>query len=139
MRSSPIFSETRFSLSFFLTTPAKKPRTECCCQSVAFMMAAIVVPFGCRSSPSTASCLDAPPVALSVACLDATALGGAAAFPIPGILVGDRLDRRRLAMLLEDFALGCLVAIWLSLGVSDSIMCCHRHKPRIGRGGGGSR
>src|ERR1700692_4836439 len=58
MRSSPTFSDTRFSLSFFLTTLAKKPRTECCCQSVAFMIAAIVVPFGCRNIPSTVSCLD---------------------------------------------------------------------------------
>src|SRR5712672_636638 len=102
MRSSPVFLETRFSLSFFLTTPAKKPRTECCCQSVAFMMAAIVVPFGCRSSPSTASCLDDPPVALSVACLDVTALGATTAFAAAGLLAEDRLDRSRLAMLLED-------------------------------------
>src|ERR1700732_2359451 len=58
MRSSPTLSEMRLSLSFFLTTPAKKPRTECCCQSVAFMIAAIVVPFGCRNIPSTVSCLD---------------------------------------------------------------------------------
>src|SRR6202167_1333004 len=58
MRASPIFSDTRLSLRFFLATPAKKPRTECCCQSVAFMIAAIVVPFGCRNIPSTVSCLD---------------------------------------------------------------------------------
>src|ERR1700733_9408575 len=58
MRSSPIFSDTKLSLSFFLTTPAKKPRTECCCQSVAFMIAAMVVPLGWRSIPSTASCLE---------------------------------------------------------------------------------
>src|ERR1700733_10609167 len=58
MRSSPTFSDTRFSLSFFLTTPAKKPRTECCCQSVVFVIAAIVAPFGCRNIPSTVSCLD---------------------------------------------------------------------------------
>src|SRR6267378_7672141 len=58
MRSSPTLFETKFSLSFFLTMPAKKPRTECCCQSVAFMIAAIVVPFGCLNIPSTVSCLD---------------------------------------------------------------------------------
>src|SRR5947209_17328234 len=58
MRSLPVFSDTRFSLSFFLTTPAKKPRTECCCQSVAFMIAAMVVPFGSRSIASTVSCLE---------------------------------------------------------------------------------
>src|SRR5580658_2457453 len=58
MRSSPVFSDSRLSLSFFLTTPAKKPRTECCCQSVAFMIVAMVVPFGCRSIASTVSCLE---------------------------------------------------------------------------------
>ena len=41
---------------------AKKPRTECCCQPVAFMMAAIVVPFGCLSRARTASCLVPPRV-----------------------------------------------------------------------------
>jgi hypothetical protein len=30
--------------SFLRTTPAKKPRTECCCQPVAFTIAAIVAP-----------------------------------------------------------------------------------------------
>src|SRR6478672_128788 len=112
MRSSPSLSETRFSLSFFLTTPAKKPRTECCCQSVASMMAAIVVPFGCRSSLSTASCLEDPPVALSAACLELTALCATAVFPAPGFLAEERLDRSRLAMRLEDFGFDCLVAIW---------------------------
>src|SRR5207302_6419687 len=58
MRSSSVLSDTRLSLSFFLTTPAKKPRTECCCQSVAFMIAAIVAPLGSRSIASTLSCLD---------------------------------------------------------------------------------
>src|SRR3954463_12770744 len=38
--------------------PAKNPRTECCCQSVAFMIAVIVVPFGADSIFSTADCLE---------------------------------------------------------------------------------
>ncbi|MGY4471972.1 hypothetical protein ACVWWK_007681 [Bradyrhizobium sp. LB9.1b] len=54
----PIFSEVRFSFSFFLTTPAKNPRTECCCQSVAFMTAAIVVPLGLPRSVRTAACFE---------------------------------------------------------------------------------
>jgi hypothetical protein len=40
------------------TTPAKNRRTECCCQFVAFIMAAIVVPSACRSRPRTFSCFD---------------------------------------------------------------------------------
>src|SRR5438445_11778870 len=43
--------------------PAKKPRTECCCQPVAFMMAAIVVPLGWRSMPRTVSCFEGKPLA----------------------------------------------------------------------------
>src|SRR5712675_1488596 len=35
----------------------KKLRTECSCQPVAFMIAAIVVPLGCRSRARTFSCL----------------------------------------------------------------------------------
>jgi len=38
-------------------TPAKKPRTECCCHSVTAMMAAIVVPAGARSIVMMRACL----------------------------------------------------------------------------------
>src|ERR1700730_16505972 len=57
MRSPSICSEVRINPSFLRTTPAKKPRTEGCCQPVAFMMVAIVAPLDCLSSASTASCL----------------------------------------------------------------------------------
>ena len=39
------------------TTPARKPRTECCCHSVAVMMAAIVAPAGVRSIAMMRACL----------------------------------------------------------------------------------
>src|SRR3954454_12339540 len=58
MRLPSTASERRLSLSFFLTTAAKKPRTEWGCQSVAFMMAATVVPLGSPSIFSTADCLE---------------------------------------------------------------------------------
>src|SRR3954451_1160896 len=58
MRLPSTALERRLSLSFFLTTAAKKPRTECCCQSVSFMMAATVVPLGSPSMFSTADCLE---------------------------------------------------------------------------------
>src|SRR5258706_929643 len=38
-------------------TPARKPRTECCCHSVAVMMAAIVAPAGARSIARMRACL----------------------------------------------------------------------------------
>src|SRR5258705_4545399 len=44
--------------SFLRTTAAKKPRTECCCQPVAFMIVAIVAPLGWLSSAITVACLE---------------------------------------------------------------------------------
>jgi hypothetical protein len=38
------------------TTPARKPRTECCCQSVTAMIAAIVAPAGFLSIAMTRAC-----------------------------------------------------------------------------------
>src|ERR1700694_6093945 len=38
-RSLPTFSDTSVSPSFLRTAPAKKPRTECCCHSVIFIIA----------------------------------------------------------------------------------------------------
>ena len=52
-----MFFESSFSLSFLRTTPAKNPRTECCCQPVAFIIAAIVAPRGDRSIVITRDCL----------------------------------------------------------------------------------
>ena len=37
---------------------AKKPRTECCCQPVAFIMAVMVVPSGEDSRATTRDCLE---------------------------------------------------------------------------------
>src|SRR6266481_2757762 len=61
-RSPLAFSDVSVKPSFLRTTPAKKPRTECCCHPVAFMIAAIVAPLGCLSSPRTVSCLVSPQV-----------------------------------------------------------------------------
>src|SRR4029077_20213332 len=48
----------RFSLRRLRTTPAKKPRTECRCQPVACMIAAIVAPFGDESRAMTRDCFE---------------------------------------------------------------------------------
>src|ERR1700731_867910 len=55
MRSPPAFSDISVKPSFLRTTPAKKPRTEGCCQPVAFIIVAIVVPLGCLSRARTAA------------------------------------------------------------------------------------
>src|SRR5258706_3702511 len=120
MRSSPVLSETRFSFSFFLTTAAKKPRTECPCQSVAFMIAAMVVPFGCRSIPSTVSCLveavvDSSEAALGLAAFDT----GALRFRLEDGVTPDFLIVR-FADLLTDL----LMAIWLSLILAAASRPC---------------
>src|SRR3981081_509154 len=49
IRPLSVTSETRLRPSFLRTTPARKPRTECCCQSVAVIIAANVAPAGDRS------------------------------------------------------------------------------------------
>src|ERR1700738_1803116 len=88
MRWPSTFSETRLRPSFFLTTPAKKPRTECCCQSVAFMIAAIVVPFGSYSIFSTADCLgDEDAGGLAHAVFEVAALVTAVSFDRAGTLL----------------------------------------------------
>src|ERR1700682_3128538 len=56
-RPFSVCSEIRLSPSFLRTTPARKPRTECCCQSVAVMIAAIVAPAGVRSIETIRLCL----------------------------------------------------------------------------------
>src|SRR6266403_5951475 len=56
-RPLSVCSETKLRPSFLRTTPARKPRTECCCQSVAVMIAAIVVPAGVRSIAMIRACL----------------------------------------------------------------------------------
>src|ERR1700676_2748172 len=117
MRSPSTLSETRFNFSFFLTTPAKKPRTECCCQSVAFMMAAIVVPFASRSIASTASCLEEDgAAAFGDAGFDVTALDEAVGLDrVALLLVGCFFARAGLRAALADLDFDMLVAIWLSL------------------------
>src|SRR5467141_4865468 len=65
MRSPLAFSDVSVKPSFFRTTPAKKPRTECCCQPVAFMMAAMVAPCRPCSMAITAACFDSARPALA--------------------------------------------------------------------------
>ena len=47
-----------FKLRRLRTTPARKPRTECCCQPVAFAIAAIVAPVGDCSIASIRDCFE---------------------------------------------------------------------------------
>src|SRR6202011_1036410 len=56
-RPLSVSSETRLRPSFLRTTPARKPRTECCCHSVAVMIAAIVAPAGIRNIARMRACL----------------------------------------------------------------------------------
>ena len=114
--------------SFFLTTPAKKPRTECCCQSVAFMIAAIVVPFGSYSIFSTADCLDDEDGGnFDKAAFETAALVAAVGFDRAETLclAGRFAVRDDLRAVFADFDLDLLAAIWLSHWINDSIMCCH--------------
>src|SRR5258705_1269795 len=62
-RPLSVCSETRLSPSFLRTIPARKPRTECCCHSVAATRDAIVAPAGVRSIAMMRACLVSGPAA----------------------------------------------------------------------------
>src|SRR3974390_673174 len=68
MRPDFVFSDSSVSPSFFFTTLAKKPRTECGCQPVTFEIAAMVVPPLVRSRRSTRSCLVVLPLERDAVC-----------------------------------------------------------------------
>src|SRR6202022_2479494 len=105
MRSPSVFSDVSVKPSFLRTTPAKKPRTECCCQPVASMIAAIVVPLGWLSRERTAACLELERVVrrraafLAVPCFAPPLLGEALAslVVLRGMLGSFHGSRRRLA------------------------------------------
>ena len=84
------------------------------------MIAAIVVPLGWRSRPSTVPFFDEP-VDASAALEAAVWAGGNALAGVPFFGV-DRLARG-----VEDFDFGFAlrVAIWLSIDLNNSIVCCH--------------
>src|SRR6516162_6856238 len=69
MRPDFVFSDSSVSPSFFFTTPAKNPRTECGCQPVTFDTAAMVVPPLAWSRPRTRSCLVVPPLERDAVCV----------------------------------------------------------------------
>src|SRR5256885_16984462 len=77
MRSPLVFSDVSVKPSFLRTTPARKPRTECCCHPVAFMIAAMVVPVGDCSIAMTCDCLETGsaflPEGLAAACCEGLA------------------------------------------------------------------
>jgi len=56
-RPLSVCSETRLRPSFLRTMPARNPRTECCCQSVAVTRDAIVTPAGVFSIAMMRACL----------------------------------------------------------------------------------
>src|SRR5258705_10834106 len=109
----------RLRSSFFFTTPARKPRTECCCQSVAFMIALMVVPFGSYSIFSTADRLDDEDAGdFDDAAFEAAALIAAVGFGRGGTLLlgGGFSARDGFCAGFSGFCFGLRVGIWLSLG-----------------------
>ena len=57
--SHSTFFEPSLSLRRLRTRPARKPRTECCCQPVACIIAATVAPAGYCSMAMTRDCFEA--------------------------------------------------------------------------------
>jgi hypothetical protein len=68
--------------------------------------------------------VDFAEIAFGAATLDAD-VGRAALRVLEDLKAPDCLVLR-----FAELDLGCLVAIWLSSNVNDSVMCCHWHKPR---------
>src|ERR1700687_3859180 len=141
MRSPSTLSEASVKPSFFLTTPAKKPRTECCCQLVAFIIAAMVVPLGSCSIFSTTDCLededacDFDPAAFEVAELDAAVSFDRAGTLLLAIRFTVPADLRAV---FASFDFGLLVAIWFSSGsTTTSCAATDTAPPNDGGASGG--
>src|SRR6516165_9450158 len=133
MRSLPTFSESSFSLNFFWTTPAKKPRTECGCQPVASRIAATVVPLARRSIESTASCFEDEPLpgfakAFAVAFDCGFEDFGFSAAGVARLLREDFVKR------FASFAEFLLMAIWPSLVSTTASCAATGTSPPIGQG-----
>src|SRR5689334_18808404 len=58
MRTPSVLADSSVRPSFLRTTPAKQPRTECCCQPVALVMTAIDMPSGRRKRSRTFCCFE---------------------------------------------------------------------------------
>jgi hypothetical protein len=89
------------------------------------MIAAIVVPFGSYSIFSTADCLeddagDFDDTAFEVVAVDEAGGFDRTAAPLLAERFAVRKDLRAVG-----FGFDLLVAIWFSLGINDSILCCH--------------
>ena len=92
------------------------------------MIAAIVAPFGSDSIFSTADCLEDEDAGdFDEAAFEVAASVGAVLFGRAGtlLLAGCFVVRDDFRVVFEGFVFDLLVAIWLSLGIKDSIMCCH--------------
>jgi len=89
------------------------------------MIAAIVVPLGSCSIFSTADCLDDDD--FDDAVFEAAVLVAVVAVDRAGtpLLAGRFTLRNDLRAVFADFDFDLLVAIGLSLGINDSIKCCH--------------
>jgi hypothetical protein len=110
------------------------------------MIAAIVVPLGSYSIFSTADCLDDEDAGDfdKAAAFEAAVLVAAVGFGRAGalLLTGRFTLRDDLRAVFANFDFDRLVAIGLSLGINDSIKCCHRPDPakrRAGREKSGNR
>src|SRR5262245_28330424 len=64
MRVPSTFFDPSFSLRRLRTTPARKPRTECCCQPVTSIIEAIVAPAGDCSIAITRDCFESGSIEL---------------------------------------------------------------------------
>jgi hypothetical protein len=110
-RRPSITVESKLSLRRLQITPARKPRTECCCQLVAFINASRVVPLGERN------------ISIAVDCFVPARLGSGLDSFLHECFEFDRLRSGREGVavrFLEDFA------IWIPLRLERPLGPHHR-------------
>src|SRR4051812_16134975 len=95
MRLPFTFSDVSFNFRRLRTTAVRKPRTECFCHPVVFIMAAMVAPPGARNMATTRDCFESGLVPLILALTTgfwvagkAGAAGETASFPLADIAIG---------------------------------------------------
>ena len=115
MRTPSCLTDCRLSLRRLRTTPAKNPRTECCCQPVTFIRASMLAPPGALS------------ISIALDCLvpDLTRCGSA--------VLGGLEALRRFADFAADAVIQAFLAV-LAIGIS-SVRAAHPAAPPKPRGG----
>lgn len=122
-------------------TPARKPRTECCCQPVAFIIASIVAPEGDRKDAKTFACLlSGRTDAVTFDCTRSAIVAESSGF---ALLVAVCALRASFSLAADLAACAAADRLEFRLGIESPFgfaakAPCHHRRPRDGQGAGGA-